>query len=199
MRYISMWLGLVILTVAIAVACATPEPIIEEIEVTVEVTEIVPQTVEVQQTVEIPVTRITTRLVVATPEPTATLRPTPEPTATLRPTPEPTATLRPTPEPTATLRPTPEPTATLRPTPEPTATLRPTATRTSPSTSIIKKSRSGICHPPGGTYYSRTLNYTPLCNDGRVSGQRRTAACEINSLGAACNHSPETNVANRPL
>ena len=173
MRYISVWLGLIILTVALAVACATPEPIIEEIEVTVGVTKIVPQTVEVQQTVEIPVTRITTRLVVATPEPTATLRPTPEPTATPRPTPEPTATPRPTPEPTATPRPTPEPTAT----PRPTATLRPTATRTSPSTSIIKKSRSGICHPPGGTYYSRTLNYTPYATMAEclASGGRRPA------------------------
>ncbi len=125
MRYISVWLGLIILTVAIAVACATPEPTIEEIEVTVGVTKIVPQTVEVQQTVEIPVTRITTRLVVATPEPTAT--------------------------------------------------LRPTATRTSPSTSIIKKSRSGICHPPGGTYYSRTLNYTPYATMAEclASGGRR--------------------------
>ena len=43
MRYISAWLGLIILTAAIAVACATPEPITEEIEVTVEVTKIVPQ------------------------------------------------------------------------------------------------------------------------------------------------------------
>ena len=95
MRYISVWLGLIILTAAIAMACATPEPIPEEIEVTVEVTQIVPQTVEV-------------------------------PTATLR----------------------------LAATPRPGATLRPAA-------SIIKKSRSGICNPPGGAYYSRTLNYTP--------------------------------------
>ena len=26
--------------------------------------------------------------------------------------------------------------------------------------STIKKSRSGICHAPGTTYYARTLNYT---------------------------------------
>jgi hypothetical protein len=25
----------------------------------------------------------------------------------------------------------------------------------------VKKSKSGICHPKGGTYYSRTKNYTP--------------------------------------
>ncbi|ATP91161.1 hypothetical protein ACEUCS_19525 [Aeromonas caviae] len=25
----------------------------------------------------------------------------------------------------------------------------------------VKKSRSGICHPKGGTYYSRTRHYTP--------------------------------------
>ena len=25
----------------------------------------------------------------------------------------------------------------------------------------VKKSKSGICHPQGGTYYSRTKNYTP--------------------------------------
>ena len=38
-----------------------------------------------------------------------------------------------------------------------------------------------------------------LCNDGRVSGQRRPPACKINLLRAACNHSPETNVVKRPL
>ena len=64
-----------------------------------------------------------------------------------------------TPMPAAT--PTPMPAATPTPTPMPTATLRPTATRTSPSTGIIKKSKSGICHAPGTTYYSRTLIYTP--------------------------------------
>ena len=117
MGYISVWLGLIILTAAIAVACATPEPIIEEIEVTVEVTKIVPQTVEVPvtmvvqqtvevpvtrpvpQTVEIPVTRIITRLVVATPKPTATLKPTPRPTTEPTATPTPPPTLTPTPEP----------------------------------------------------------------------------------------------------
>ncbi|MEL6239390.1 MAG: hypothetical protein AAFQ90_12480 [Pseudomonadota bacterium] len=25
----------------------------------------------------------------------------------------------------------------------------------------VKMSKSGICHPKGGTYYSRTKNYTP--------------------------------------
>ncbi len=25
----------------------------------------------------------------------------------------------------------------------------------------VKKSRNGICHPKGGTYYSRTKHYTP--------------------------------------
>ncbi len=25
----------------------------------------------------------------------------------------------------------------------------------------VKKSKSGICHPKGGTYYKRTKNYTP--------------------------------------
>ena len=25
----------------------------------------------------------------------------------------------------------------------------------------VKKSKSNICHPKGGTYYSRTKNYTP--------------------------------------
>lgn len=25
----------------------------------------------------------------------------------------------------------------------------------------VKKSQSGICHPKGGTYYSRTKNFTP--------------------------------------
>ena len=65
-----MWLGLVILTAAIAVACATPKPITEEVEVTVEVTRMVPQTVEipvttvVQQTVEVPVTRLVPQTVV---------------------------------------------------------------------------------------------------------------------------------------
>ena len=61
----------------------------------------------------------------------------------------------------------------------PTATLRPTATRTSPSTGIIKKSRSGICHAPGTTYYSRTLIYTPyatmaecLASGGRLPGRQ---------------------------
>ena len=104
------------LTAGIAMACATPEPIPEEIEVTLEVTLIVPQTVEVTTD---------------TPSPTDT--------------------------------------------PRPTATLRPTATRTSPSASIIKKSRSGICHPPGGTYYSRTLNYTPYATmeECLASGGRR--------------------------
>ena len=60
-------------------------------------------------------------------------------------------------------------------TPSPTDTPRSTATRTSPSASIIKKSRSGICHPPGGTYYSRTLNYTPYATmeECLASGGRR--------------------------
>ena len=72
---------------------------------------------------------------------------------------------------------TPMPAATPTPTPMPTATLRPTATRTSPSTGIIKKSKSGICHAPGTTYYSRTLIYTPyatmaecLASGGRLPG-----------------------------
>lgn len=26
----------------------------------------------------------------------------------------------------------------------------------------VKKSRNGICHPKGGTYYSRTKHYTPM-------------------------------------
>ena len=72
---------------------------------------------------------------------------------------------------------TPMPAATPTPAPMPTATLRPTATRTSPSTGIIKKSRSGICHAPGTTYYSRTLIYTPyatmaecLASGGRLPG-----------------------------
>ena len=106
MRYISVWLGLIILTAAIAVACATPEPITEEIEVTVEVTKIVPQTVEVpvtmvvQQTVEVPVTRLVpqtveipvTRIVTPTAPPaTATPRPTVTPRATPTPTPLPSA------------------------------------------------------------------------------------------------------------
>ena len=80
-----------------------------------------------------------------------------------------------TPMPAAT--PTPMPAATPTPAPMPTATLRPTATRTSPSTGIIKKSRSGICHAPGTTYYSRTLIYTPyatmaecLASGGRLPG-----------------------------
>ena len=80
-----------------------------------------------------------------------------------------------TPMPAAT--PTPMPAATPTPTPMPTATLRPTATRTSPSTGIIKKSKSGICHAPGTTYYSRTLIYTPyatmaecLASGGRLPG-----------------------------
>ena len=95
---------------------------------------------------------------------------TPMPAAT--PTPMPAAT--PTPMPAAT--PTPMPAATPTP-PMPTATLRPTATRTSPSTGIIKKSKSGICHAPGTTYYSRTLIYTPyatmaecLASGGRLPG-----------------------------
>ena len=106
MRYISVWLGLIILTAAIAVACATPEPITEEIEVTVEVSKIVPQTVEVpvtvvvQQTVEVPVTRLVpqtveipvTRIVTPTAPPaTATPRPTATPMATPTPTPLPSA------------------------------------------------------------------------------------------------------------
>ena len=97
--------------------------------------------------------------------------PTPMPAAT--PTPMPAAT--PTPMPAET--PTPMPAATPTPMPMPTATLRPTATRTSPSTGIIKKSRSGICHAPGTTYYSRTLIYTPyatmaecLASGGRLPG-----------------------------
>ena len=106
MRYISVWLGLIILTAAIAVACETPEPITEEIEVTVEVTKIVPQTVEVpvtvvvQQTVEVPVTRLVpqtveipvTRIVTPTAPPaTATPRPTATPMATPTLTPLPSA------------------------------------------------------------------------------------------------------------
>ena len=89
------------------------------------------------------------------------------------PTPTPAATPTPTPAATPTLMPA----ATPTPTPMPTATLRPTATRTSPSTGIIKKSRSGICHAPGTTYYSRTLIYTPyatmaecLASGGRLPG-----------------------------
>lgn len=27
--------------------------------------------------------------------------------------------------------------------------------------SVVKMSRSGICHAPGTTYYSRTMNFTP--------------------------------------
>jgi hypothetical protein len=27
---------------------------------------------------------------------------------------------------------------------------------------VVKKSRSGICHAPGTTYYSRTKNFTPF-------------------------------------
>lgn len=26
---------------------------------------------------------------------------------------------------------------------------------------VVKMSRSGICHPPGGTYYYKTKHYTP--------------------------------------
>ncbi|WNO09023.1 hypothetical protein [Teredinibacter sp. KSP-S5-2] len=32
----------------------------------------------------------------------------------------------------------------------------------------VKKSKSGICHPPGGTYYARTKNYTPLFDNGSL-------------------------------
>ena len=28
----------------------------------------------------------------------------------------------------------------------------------------VKKSRSGICHAPGSTYYARTLNFKPFTN-----------------------------------
>jgi hypothetical protein len=27
---------------------------------------------------------------------------------------------------------------------------------------VVKKSRTGICHAPGSTYYSRTKNFTPF-------------------------------------
>jgi hypothetical protein len=27
---------------------------------------------------------------------------------------------------------------------------------------VVKKSRSGICHAPGSTYYARTKNFTPF-------------------------------------
>ena len=94
-------------------ACATPEPVIQQVEitrevertvevqVTVPVTRVVEQTVEVEVTV--PVTREVTRAIpvlVVTPTPSKTLTPTPEPTPTPTPTPEPT----PTPAPTPTLR-----------------------------------------------------------------------------------------------
>ena len=111
MRYISVWLGLIILTAGIAVACATPEPITEEVEVTVEVTRIVPQTVVVEAEKPVEVTRIVeqevevTRLVTQEVQVTVIVTPTAPPaTATPRPTPTPTA-----PPATATPRPTPTP------------------------------------------------------------------------------------------
>lgn len=27
---------------------------------------------------------------------------------------------------------------------------------------VVKKSKSGICHAPGGSYYDRTKNFTPF-------------------------------------
>lgn len=27
---------------------------------------------------------------------------------------------------------------------------------------VVKKSKTGICHAPGGSYYSRTKNFTPF-------------------------------------
>lgn len=28
--------------------------------------------------------------------------------------------------------------------------------------SVVKKSKTGICHSPGGSYYDRTKNFTPF-------------------------------------
>lgn len=46
-------------------------------------------------------------------------------------------------------------------TPNPISTSpAPTQTSTPPSSGVVKKSTTGICHAPGTTYYNRTTNYT---------------------------------------
>jgi hypothetical protein len=58
----AMTISIILIAVTLA-ACGTPEPVIERIETTIEVTRVVPETVEVtvtrivEQTVEVPVTQ----------------------------------------------------------------------------------------------------------------------------------------------
>lgn len=115
MRFRAIYAWLVAATALLVVACATPEPVVERVETTVEVpvTRIVQETVEVpvtqlvEATVEVPVTVVmeqtveVTREVQVTVVVTATPLPaTPTPLAT--PTPRPTATPRSTPTPKPT-------------------------------------------------------------------------------------------------
>ena len=101
--------GIFVLTVALALACTPPEPVVERVEVTrqVEVAVAAMQTIEVEfpslathiaeQTVEIPPTREVTREVPITVVVTATPPPaTPTPAATPTPTPAPMPTIEPT-------------------------------------------------------------------------------------------------------
>ena len=69
--------------------------------------------------------------------------------------------------------------------------------------SVIKKSRSGICHCPGGTYYEKTKNFTPFrtikeCLDsgGRhpKSGQGNCDKASSSSFG-----SPITDIGHRVI
>jgi len=41
---------------------------------------------------------------------------------------------------------------------------KPTSAVNDGSSGPVKKSRSGICHAPGSTYYARTLNFKPFTN-----------------------------------
>lgn len=49
------------------------------------------------------------------------------------------------------------PTTTVKSTP---TTITPVPTTTTQSGGVVKKSKTGICHAPGTTYYNRTTNYT---------------------------------------
>ncbi len=51
----------------------------------------------------------------------------------------------------------------------------------------VKKSRNGICHPQGGTYYSRTKHYTPTtpCRPASTAADGRPNADGVRPAPAA--------------
>ena len=109
---------LAIAAVTLAIACAAPEPVVQQVEVTrlvdrtVEVEVTVPVTRVIEQTIEVSVTQIVEKTVEVTREVTREVPVTVLVTPTQPPvtaTPKPTST----PRPTATLRPTPTPAVSL--------------------------------------------------------------------------------------